>query len=640
MYLLTVKNNWSVVCVSVMVVPACAKELTTKIKYSENFGGNHMAISISDLFSIPLIYWIDLASDGRVVLYSSNVTGIPHLYVLQRRPGSEPKRVTSGNNPVMLGYLSPAGNSIAYLQDNDGNELHHLFLTSKEGETAQQITKNPYRTWDARWHPNGKEVARSYATEKSCGLEICNVKTGENFALKEQKSPFYDIKYSHDGKWIACTEYGGGKDPKNFQVTVVSRNDPTDIINYNFKDGSKEMLPSWAPDDKKLAFLSDLKGKNQVVIQEFQGEEHSFLILEDGEEAAESQEIGWAPTGDKVYYIVSRHSRTSLNEHPLDGEKIVLPFPMGTIFLNKISENGKTVVALHSSTSSPHRIYLYGTESGEVFPLTSREHKVNLAELAKPKSVWYKSSDGLKIHAWYLPAGCGKPPYPAVVWPHGGPWWQWYDEWDPWSQSFSQNGFAVLAPNFRGSTGYGAEFRNMDLSDPGGGDLEDVVSGAEWLAKQPEIDKSKIAIIGASYGGFMTLIALTKKPEVFAAGVAAVPVTDWLEAHELSDASVRSWDYELFGGPPEEKEELYRDRSPITYVSQIKAPVLITCGRQDSRCPIQPVEKFVKKLKEMNHPYEFRVEEKEGHGFARVEALIREVTTRVEYLMKTMDTRT
>jgi len=92
--------------------------------------------------------------------------------------------------------------------------------------------------------------------------------------------------------------------------------------------------------------------------------------------------------------------------------------------------------------------------------------------------------------------------------------------------------FAVLAPNFRGSTGYGAEFRNMDLSDAGGGDLEDVVYGAKWLARKPEIDGSKIAIMGGSYGGFMTLIALTKKPEVFAAGVAYVPVTDWLEMYD------------------------------------------------------------------------------------------------------------
>jgi len=605
-----------------------------------------MPISIPDLFSIPLIYWVDLTPDGNVVLYSSNVTGIPHLYVLQTRPGSRPKRVTNGNDPVKYGSFSPSGDYVMYLRDKDGNELHHLFLTSKEGQKTEQITENPYRTWDATWHPNGKEVARSYATEKSCGLEICNVETGDNFILKEQRAPFYDIEYSHDGKWIACTEYGGGKDPRNFQVTAVNRNDPTDTINYKYKDGSKEMSPSWAPDDKKLAFISNVKGKNQVVIQDFQGDEYLFLGLEDGEEAFEEQEIGWTPTGDKVYYIVSKHSRTYVCEHLFHGEKTALPFPRGTVFVSKISKNGKTTVALHSSMSSPHSIYLYETVSGKVFPLTSRDYKVDLAKLAKPKSVWYKSSDGLKIHAWYLPARYGAPPYPAIVWVHGGPWWQTFDTWSsrgsgpPYLQSISQSGFAVLAPNFRGSTGYGAEFRNMDLSDPGGGDLEDVVSGAEWLAKQPEIDKSKIAIMGASYGGFMTLIALTRKPEVFAAGVAEVPVTDWLEAHKLSDVSVRSWDYELFEGPPEKREQLYRDRSPITHISQIKAPVLITCGRHDSRCPIQPVEKFVKKLEKMHHPHEFIVEEKEGHGFARVEALIRGVTTEIEFLRKVLGVRT
>lgn len=595
-----------------------------------------MPISISDLFSIPLIYWIDLASDGRAVLYSSNATGIPHLYVLKTKPGSKPKQITSGNDPVMFGYFSPSGDHVAYLQDKDGNELHHLFLISKEGERARRITKNAYRTFDVGWYLNEREVVRTYSAKKSCGIEIYNIETGENFVLKEQKAPFFDVKYSHDGKWIACTEWGGGKDPKNMQVIVVNRNDPTDTINYNFKDGSKEMLPSWSPDDRKLAFLSDVKGKNQVVVQDFQGEEHLFLDLKEGEEAIDVAYVGWAPTSDKVYYIVSKHSRRTLYEHPLDGEKNALPFPKGTIFYNKISKDGKTIVAGHSSMSSPHNIYLYKTESGIVTPLISKKYKVNLAELAKPRSVWYRSSDGLKIHAWYLPAGCGEPPYSVVVWPHGGPWYQTNDMWNPGLQSLSQSGFAVLAPNFRGSTGYGAEFRNMDLSDPGGGDLEDVVSGAEWLAKQPEIDSSKIAICGGSYGGFMTLMALTRKPEVFAAGVAAVPVTDWLEMYHLSDAVFRKFMEELFEGPPEKKKELYRDRSPIAYISQIKAPVLISCGRHDSRCPIQPVEKFVKKLKEMNHPHEFIVEEKEGHGFARVEALKRQVKTIVEYLKKTL----
>jgi len=595
-----------------------------------------MSISISDLFRIPLIYSVDLSLDGKLALYSSNPTGIPHLYALPTKQGSKPKQVTSGTDPVIYGILSPSGERIVYLQDKDGNELHHLFLTPKEGEKAQQITKNPYRTMGGGWHPNENEFARTYVTQKSCALEVFNLKTDENFVLKEQTAPFFDVKYSHDGKWIACTEWGGGKDPKNQQVTVVQRNDPTDTISYKFKDGSKEMYPSWSPNDKKLAFLSDVKGRCQVVIQDFQGEERLFLDLEEGEEAMEMTEIGWTPTGDKVYYIVSKHSRSQIFGHPLDGEKTALPFPEGTILTFKMSKNGKTVTALHSSMSSPYGIYLHEAESKTVTPLTSRDFKVNLAKLAKPRSVWYKSSDGLNIHAWYLPAGHGAAPHPAVVWPHGGPWWQTFDTWSPYLQSISQSGFGVLAPNFRGSTGYGTEFRNMDLSDPGGGDLEDVVCGAEWLGKQPEIDRSKIGIIGGSYGGFMTLIALTKKPKAFAAGVAEVPVADWLEMYQLSDAFFRRFMVELFEGPPEVKEKLYRERSPMTYISQIKAPVLVIHGRHDSRCPIQPVEKFVNKLREMKHPHDFKIQEQEGHGFARVEANIREVTTAMEFLHKVL----
>jgi dipeptidyl aminopeptidase/acylaminoacyl peptidase len=600
-----------------------------------------MPISVQDLFRIPLIYSVDIAVDGKVILYSSNPTGIPHLYVLTTKPGSKPKQITSGNDPAMLGLLSPSGDHVLYLQDKNGNELHHLLLTLKEGGKPKQITKNHYRTLGFGWHPNGKEVARSYATKKSCALETFNVKTGENLVLKEQNAPFMGLRYSHNGKWIACTEWGGGKDPKNLQVTVVNRDDPSDTIRYKLKDGSKETNPSWSPNDKKLAFLSDVKGKNQVVIQEFQGKEHQFLDLEEGEEVfgegvVQDVETHWAPKGDKVYYIVSKHSRTKVYEHSLKGKRTALPFPEGTTLAFKMSKDGKKMVVLHSSLSSPHGIYLYEAGSDTVTSLTSREFKVNLTKLAKPKSVWYKSSDGLKIHAWYLPADHGKSPHPAVIWPHGGPWWQTYDTWSPYMQSTSQSGFAVLAPNFRGSTGYGAEFRNMDLSDPGGGDLEDVVSGAKWLAKQSEIDDSKIAIMGGSYGGFMTLTALTRKPEVFAAGVALVPVVDWLEMYGLSDAVFRTFMDELFEGPPEKREKLYRDRSPITHISKIKAPVMIIAGKNDSRCPIQPIEKFVEQLKKMKHPHEFRVQEKEGHGFTRVEDSIKEATTSIEYLKKTL----
>lgn len=560
-----------------------------------------MPISIPDLFKIPVIYGIDLEQSGRFVLYSSNPTGIPHLYILSTKAGSRPRQITSGNDAVMFGFLSPRGDQLAYLQDKDGNELHHLFLVSTEGENVQRITKKPYRTWGVDWRSDGKEVTRTFVTKKLCGLETYDLETKESYMLREQATPIFDVHYSHDGRWIACTEWGGGKDPKNQQILILNRDDPEEVLVYNIKDGSKETLPSWSPNDKRLAFLSDVQGRNQVVIQEFQGEDRFFLSLAEGEEVVDMQEVGWQPRGDRVYYIVSKYSRAAVYEHPLDGEKTPLPFPEGTILMSEISKDGATVVAVHSSLSSPPGIYLHRVGSPSSTLLTPRDYRVDLAELSKPKSVWYESFGGLKIHGWYLPAGSGSPPHPAVVWPHGGPWWQTFDTWSPYLQSISQSGFAVFAPNFRGSTGYGADFRNMDISDPGGGDLEDVVYGAEWLRERSEIEGSKIAIMGGSYGGFMTLIALTKKPGAFSAGVAIVPVADWLEMYELSDSAFRRFMQELFEGTPAEKENLYRERSPITHVSRIKAPVMIIHGRHDSRCPIQPVERFVKKT-ERNQP--------------------------------------
>lgn len=572
---------------------------------------NLLPVSISELIKVPIIMAFDFDRDGRFVLYSSNETGIPHLYVLSTKPGSKPRHITSGKDPVLGGILSPGGDKLVYPQDKDGNEIHHLFLLPVEGGEAKQITEKPYSTMGVDWHPNKKEVTRPFASMKSCGLETINLETGECFMLKEPTLPLMGVEYSHDGKWLACTML---KSFKNMQVLIVNRDDPADTIVYSIKDDSKDVSPVWSLDDKKLAFVSDANGRPQIVVQEFQGDERIFLGLEEDEEAAGP--AVWSPEGDKVYYAVSKQSRITVHGHLIGGEKEpALPFPKGTVTPPKISKDGKIMVALHSSMISPSGIYLHKIGSKSATLLTPRNYKVDLTQLVQPQSIWYKSFDGRKIHGWYLPAASGTAPHPAVIYAHGGPWGQVFDGWfeGVFLHALSQNGLAAFAPNFRGSTGYGAEFQEMDIGDPGGGDLEDVVYGAEWLRKQSGVDSSKIAIMGASYGGYTTLIALTKKPEAFAAGVSLVPVADWLEMYQLSDPVYRAFMDTLFEGPPSKKEKLYRDRSPAAHVSDIKAPVMIMAGKQDYRCPIQPIEKFVNKLKEMNHPHEFVLEEKAGH---------------------------
>ncbi len=577
----------------------------------------------------------DSDENCKLILYSSNATGIPQLYTIPTDLTSNAKQITKGKEPVLMATISPKADKIVYYQDKDGNEIFQLFLLPVEGGEGKLVTKTPYRTLGVGWHPNGKEVTRSFASMKGAGLETVNLETEESFVLKEPTPPIMDVKYSHDGKWIACTNM---KTMTNTEVTIFNRDDPSDSITYSISDKSRDGLPSWSPDDKKIALMSEATGWGRAVIQEFQGDERIVLNLEEAEGVPADYAV-WNAKGDIVYYIVSKHSRSTIYSHPIEGEKgPSLPFPEGTLQYLKISKDGKKIIALHSSMRSPPGIYLHEIGSQSVNPLTPRDFNVDINLLETPQSIWYKSFDGKDIHAWYMPAVGEKKNSPAVIFAHGGPWGQVNDGWfdGAFMQPLSQSGFAALGPNFRGSTGYGSEFQNIDIGDPGGGDLEDVVHGVEWLKKQSEIDGSKIGIMGGSYGGYMTLMALTKKPDVFVVGVSLVPVVDWLEMYDLSDFYFKLFEQTLLGGTPRKKKDLYIDRSPITHVSNIKAPVMIMAGKADSRCPIQPIEKFVAKLKEMNHPHEFVLEEKAGHISALLnwDESVPTLTKMMEYLKK------
>ncbi|MFX1346623.1 MAG: S9 family peptidase, partial [Promethearchaeota archaeon] len=574
-------------------------------------------------------------------LFNSNITGIPLVYSVPVNMNQKPKQINSGKDPVMVARISRDGNNLIYFQDEAGNEIFQLYLLPTDGGTPKQLTDTDQRTFAIDWHPNGKEIARTYVSMIAPGIEIMDLETGEGFPLKEPSPLALDLHYSPDGKWLALTNMK--RMFTNSEVMIINRKDPSDIIVYNMSDKSMEGIPAWSPDGKKLAYASDVSGWGQVVIQEFQGEEQIFLELEKDEEVpTQLGAIIWNPNSDSVYYLINKHGRISMHSHPITGNRSpALPFPQGTLDIPKIRKDGKFITVLHSSMVSPLGIYLHEIGTSNVIPLTFRQFEIDSSKLKEPRSVWYNSFDGRKIHAWYMPAVDAEEPYPAAINSHGGPWAQVNDSWmmGRFSHLASLSGFGVLSPNFRGSTGYGNEFKILGIGDPGGGDLEDIVHGAEWLRKQPEINGNKIGIIGGSYGGYMTLIALTKKPDVFITGISTVPVTDWIDDYKLADAAFKLFDITLFGGPPRGKyKELYIDRSPITHISKIKAPVLIMAGKNDTRCPWPPIEKFINKLKQMNHPHEVVIEEKAGHisSILNHSESIRIMTKILEFIKKTL----
>ena len=189
-------------------------------------------------------------------------------------------------------------------------------------------------------------------------------------------------------------------------------------------------------------------------------------------------------------------------------------------------------------------------------------------------------------------------------------------------------GYHVVAPNFRGSTGYGEDFRILDIGDPGGGDLQDVIYARKWALENKLA--SKVAIMGYSYGGYMTFLATAKHPELWTCGVAGAGITDWEELYELSDALFKQFVNILFAG----RRDLWKDRSPATYVDQAKTPICIIHPQNDTRTPLRPVLKYVQRLLENKVTFEVHVVPDIGHAINKLEDMLKILLPAILFLEK------
>ena len=591
---------------------------------------------VDKVISIPNVELLDLSRDGRFALVMANHTGSFQLATLPVE-GGPLRDLTHGKERVAWARVSNSSRDVAFSRDFGGKEEHQLFRVNLTGGMEEQLAKlPPVRIFDFAWSKKDDRIAFAGATQEFNGIWLLDPSDGGFRDVYRGRHWAYGPDWSRDDSEI-CFCAKTTDVPTAFELLFLRGDGKGEPKVYTPKPGSENILPKWHPTERAVLFKTDARGRYELAV--YRVDERKLSYLKGGEMGLglDFPVFDWTSDGGQVFYLASREGRTRLYFEKMGGSEPPgqIPIPEGyhAGFLGStvnMSASGDYVVLSWSSLSKPSTVSRYELGTGKASTL--HEQRTDLP-LGRAEHVVYRSWDGLPIHGWFL-----RPPDltkagPCVLWVHGGPAWEVADEWNAPIQSFVVSGFSVFAPNIRGSTGYGVEFQNMNIHDIGGADLKDVEKAVEYLRTRPDVDPDKIAIVGASYGGYMTFLAMTKLPDLWAAGAGVVGITDWEEMYGLSDASFKSF-IERYFGTPGENGKLYRDRSPIHFVENIKAPLLIWHRGNDSRCPLKPVEKFANRLKELGKRYEMEVVWDEGHGFQKTENLARQYKAIVAFLTK------
>jgi dipeptidyl aminopeptidase/acylaminoacyl peptidase len=262
--------------------------------------------------------------------------------------------------------------------------------------------------------------------------------------------------------------------------------------------------------------------------------------------------------------------------------------------------SGEIFAQWQDSTHPPHVIALD--------PATGARTRTVLAAGGPPpcrpfRSVTYRSSDGQEIQGWLgVPAGDG--PFPAILYAHGGPEDVEQDTYFPAAQAWLDHGYAVLSVNFRGSTTFGRAFQQQIWGDLGHWEMEDLVAARAWLVDEGIAHPDQVFPSGWSYGGYLTLLALGKRPDLWAGGLAGIAIADFTMLYEDSSEVIKGYCVAMLGGTPTDKPEQYARSSPLTYVEQVRAPLLIIQGRNDTRTPARPIEHYAARLRELGKEIE------------------------------------
>ncbi len=579
--------------------------------------------------------------DEKSILFSSNQTGVFNAFVIPVK-GGEPSQLTSSKQDSIfaLSFL-PHDKRFLFYSDRGGNEIGHIYLQQEDG-TARDLT--PDEKAKSSFHGISYDEKSFYFTSNKRDPKFMDVYDMdlETFTPRMifQNEGAYSLgAVSRDRRYLA------------FSKTITRDN--SDIYLYDtttreFKhltphEGDVNYSPgTFSPDSKSLYYLTD-EGSEFTYLKKFDLQSGTSEIV-----LKVDWDIIFAGFSHSGKYMVVGINNNALTEiriyNTFTNQLVQLPqLPQGQISSVRISKSEKLMSFYVTDSRSPKNLYLYDFETNRYSQLTSTLNpEIDPQDLVEARRVNYPSFDGLDIPAIVYKPHQADPSNkaPAMVWVHGGPGGQSTIHYDPLFQYLVNHGYAIIAVNNRGSSGYGKTFYRLDNHKHGQDDLADCIAAKNYLQTTGYVDADRIGIIGGSYGGYMVLAALTFRPEAFALGVDMFGVSNWLRTLKSFPSWWDPFKESLYReiGNPDTEEEYLRSISPLFHANKIVRPLMVLQGKNDPRVLKAESDEIVEAARKRSVPVEYIIFEDEGHGFVKKENQIKGYGAILDFLNKYMPT--
>jgi dipeptidyl aminopeptidase/acylaminoacyl peptidase len=585
-------------------------------------------IPLEDFFKNPEKSSYQISPDGSFYSFMAPYKNRMNIFI-QKIGDSSATQLTFEEARDIAGYFWPNDEQIVFLKDEGGDENFHLFGVNIDGSNPISFTDfDGVRAQIIDDLPDQKDfvvIGLNKRNKQVFDPYRLNLKTGETSMLAENPGNIQGWMFDHDGKLRIATAIVDG-----VNQSILYRENEEDefktIITTNFKEGFNPQFFTF--DNKNIIGSSNL-GRDKSVIVEFNpitAKEVRVLYAND------DYDVNGVGYSRKRKVITAAYFESWKSErHYFDStskaifEKIQNQLSGYEIGITAINKEENIIILRTYSDKSLGSYYIYNSDDDKMEKIVEVSPWIDENEMSKQLPIDYQSRDGLKINGYLtLPKGYNMENaknLPVVINPHGGPWAR--DSWgfNPEIQFLANRGYAVLQMNFRGSTGYGRKFFEASFKKWGREMQDDITDGTQWLIDKGIADSTRIAIYGGSYGGYATLMGLVKEPQMYAAGVDYVGVSNMFTFMKTIPPY---WEpmlemmYEMVGDV-EKDSAMLREVSPVFHVDKIKTPLFIAQGKNDPRVNVDESDQMVKAMKDKGIKVEYLVKNNEGHGFRNEE---------------------